>query len=63
MSEPDAGDVQTVQPPEPKQRSTKSIVLTIIAALLIFGIGISIGTVSQLRSGSAGCRAGQQAQG
>ncbi len=63
MPQPDVGDVQTVQPPEPKKRNTKSIVLTIIAALLIFGIGIGVGTVSQLRSGSVNCRAAQQAQG
>ncbi len=63
MSQPYVGDAQAVQPPEPKKRNTKSIVLTILAALLIFGIGIGIGSVSQLRSGSASCRAAQQAPG
>jgi hypothetical protein len=62
MSQPHVGYDQTVQPPQPKKRNTKSIVLTILAALLIFGIGIGVGTVSGSSQAQLNCRAGHVKQ-
>jgi hypothetical protein len=62
MSQPDVGQAQAIQPPQPKKRNTRSIVFTILAALLIFGIGIGVGTVSGYSQAQLNCRAGHVSQ-